>query len=127
MNKKLSMILRKQYLRFFLVAGLNTFFGYGAFALLIYFGLHYTLAVLISTVAGVLFNFKTYGLLVFNSKDNKLIFHFFGVYIVTYLCNVSGIALLAHLEFSNYMAGMIMALPIGFLGFILNKKFVFKT
>lgn len=127
MNNKLFIILRKQFVRFFLVAVLNTIFGYGVFALLIYFGLHYTLAVLISTVAGVLFNFKTYGLLVFNSKDNKLIFHFIGVYIVIYLCNVSGIAFLTHLEFSKYMAGMIMALPVGFLGFILNKKFVFKA
>lgn len=127
MNNKLSIILRKQFVRFILVAGLNTLFGYGVFALLIYFGLHYSLAVLISTVAGILFNFKTYGLLVFNSKDNKLIFHFIGVYIVTYLFNVSGIAFFTHLEFSNYMAGMIMALPVGLLGFILNKKFVFKA
>lgn len=125
MNKTISKLLNQQLIRFFLVAGLNAAFGYGMFALLIYLGLHYSMAVLISTIMGVLFNFKTYGLLVFNSKDNKLIFKFISVYIILYLCNIGGIASFEYIGIGNYMGGMLMLVPVGLLGFLLNKKFVF--
>jgi putative flippase GtrA len=127
MHKIISHILNQQLIRFFLVAGLNTLFGYGMFALLIYIGLHYSMAVLISTIAGVLFNFKTYGLLVFNSKNNKLIFKFILIYIILYLSNIGGIAAFEYFGIGNYIGGMLMLVPVGLLGFLLNKKFVFKT
>jgi putative flippase GtrA len=120
-------IVEKQIVRFVLVACLNTLFGYGTFALLIFCGLHYPFAILISTIAGVIFNFKTYGLLVFNSNANRLIIRFVVVYLLVYICNVSGIAIFEYFKISNYLAGMILALPIGFLGYFLNKRFVFNN
>lgn len=127
MIKIVKKIFDKQIVRFLLVACLNTLFGYGIFALLIFWGLKYPIAILISTIAGVLFNFKSYGLLVFNSTDNRLIIRFVGVYILVYLCNVSGIAIFEYFKVSNYIAGLILALPIGFLGYLLNKRFVFNA
>ncbi|MGC7556563.1 GtrA family protein, partial [Pandoraea pneumonica] len=44
---------------YFLVGGLNTLFGYGVFAVCLWIGLHYSLAIAISTVLGTLFNFKS--------------------------------------------------------------------
>ena len=64
------------FVKFVLVGILNTAFGYLVFALLLFLGLHYTLAVILSTIAGVLFNFKTTGTLVFKNHNNKLIFKF---------------------------------------------------
>jgi len=119
-------LLKNKLFRFFLVSGLNTVFGYGLFALLIYGGLHYPIALFISTIAGILFNFKTIGSLVFESKNNKLIFKFFGVYGITYLCNVAGLAFLKNLQLNTYIAGAILVIPVGLLTYVLNKKFVFN-
>ena len=79
------------FVKFILVGILNTAFGYGAFALLMYTGLHYSAAVVLSTIAGILFNFKTTGVLVFKNKDNSLIFKFIAVY--TLVC-ITGIIIL---------------------------------
>lgn len=114
-----------EFIRFACVAGLNTAFGYGVYAFFIWLGIHFSLATLLSTIAGVLFNFKTYGIIVFRNKSNRLIFRFIIVYVMLYLCNVASIALLKLLGLSSYMAGLIMFVPIGLLGYLLNKKFVY--
>lgn len=53
---------------FLLVGVMNAAFGYGCFAAFLYLGLHYSLALLLATILGVLFNFKSIGALVFGSK-----------------------------------------------------------
>ena len=62
---------QSRFPQFVLVGILNTAFGYGCFALFIYLGLHYTIAVLLGTCLGILFNFKTLGHLVFKNKQNR--------------------------------------------------------
>jgi putative flippase GtrA len=121
----LNKLLKKKLILFFLVSGLNTVFGYGLFALLIFIGVIYPLALLIGTIAGILFNFKTTGTLVFKNHNNRLIFKFFGVYGITYLCNLGGLALLNSFEINLYWGGAILLIPVGILAFILNKVFVF--
>lgn len=118
-------LLSPEFIRFVLVAGLNTAFGYGIFAFFIWIGLHYTLATLLSTILAILFNFKTYGVIVFRNKDNKLIFRFVLVYFVMYLCNIGGIALLKCFGLSAYMAGLVLLVPVGLLGYVMNKRFVY--
>ncbi|MBQ8045896.1 MAG: GtrA family protein, partial [Bacteroidales bacterium] len=76
MIKLLQRYITPEFIRFVLVAILNTLFGYGVYSLLVFLGLHYSVATLGSTVLGVLFNFKTYGVLVFKNTSNKLIFRF---------------------------------------------------
>jgi putative flippase GtrA len=119
-------LLENKLIRFFLVSGLNTVFGYGFFALLIFIGLSYPLALFLGTIAGILFNFKTIGGLVFNNQNNLLIFKFFGVYGITYLCNLGGLALLKSFDINTYLGGAILIIPVGLLAFLLNRTFVFK-
>ena len=126
MRKLIQKYITAGFIRFVLVAMLNTLFGYGVYTLLVYCGMHFSLATLISTILGVLFNFKTYGILVFKNSSNKLIFRFVLVYCVVYLCNIGGIALLKTLGMSSYLAGAVMLVPVGLLGFILNKIFVYS-
>ncbi|MBR5778528.1 MAG: GtrA family protein [Bacteroidales bacterium] len=126
MRKLIQKYITAEFIRFVLVAMLNTLFGYGVYTLLVYCGMHFSLATLISTILGVLFNFKTYGILVFKNSSNKLIFRFVLVYCVVYLCNIGGIALLKTLGMSSYLAGAVMLVPVGLLGFILNKIFVYS-
>lgn len=127
MKNKIRVILKIKLVRFFIVSGINTVFGYGLFALMIYLGLNYILALLFATIIGILFNFKTIGLIVFRTHNNMLIFRFFGVYGITYLFNVAGLTLLKWAGLGPYAGGAILVVPIGFLGFLMNKTFVFKV
>ena len=127
MLKDKTLALNNHFIRFILVGILNTIVGYGLFALFIYLGLHYSLAVLFSTILGVLFNFKSIGKLVFNSNNNERIYHFIGVYILLYLLNVSGLWGLSSIGMENmYVAGAILLAPLAIISFILNKNFVFN-
>ena len=127
MLKDKILTLDNHFIRFILVGILNTMVGYGLFALFIYLGLHYSLAVLFSTILGVLFNFKSIGRLVFNTSDNERIYHFIGVYMLLYLLNVSGLWGLSFIGMENmYIAGAILLVPLAIISFILNKNFVFN-
>ncbi len=114
------------FVKFVLVGILNTAFGYLVFALLLFLGLHYTLAVILSTIAGVLFNFKTTGTLVFKNHNNKLIFKFVAVYAIT---AVLGIIILRAAELAHinlYFAGLVSTGICAIISFLLNKNWVFK-
>ncbi len=118
--------MRRKFIRFILVGALNTAFGYSLFALFIYCGIHYSLAVLLSTVIGVLFNFKTIALLVFKNKNNSLIFRFISVYVFTYFLNVALLWVLKQFHFNMYLAGLLLLLPIAFITFLLHNSLVFR-
>lgn len=116
----------KKFIRFLFVGALNTLFGYLVYALFIFLGLHYSLAVFCSTILGILFNFKTIGVIVFNNNNNRLIFRFFAVYGINYILNVAGLTLLKFMGSDNmYINGLFLVLPLALLSFLLNKKYVF--
>jgi len=117
--------LGNRFFRFLVVGGINTLFGYGVFALLILTGLHYAWAALISTIAGVLFNFKTTGKFVFQSHDNKLIVRFVLVYALLYGIQVSALKGFELISISALIGGALLLLPMAVIAFILNKRFVF--
>jgi putative flippase GtrA len=121
----LMSLMQRQFIKFLFVGGINTVFGFGLFAFLIYIGFHYTIAVLIGTILGVLFNFKTTGKIVFASHDHRLIWKFFGVYSIIYLLNILGLYLLEKVIHNTYISGSILILPLALLSFILNKNYVF--
>ena len=108
-----------------MVGGINTLFGYSMFALFIFLDFHYAWASFVATVLGVLFNFKTTGVLVFRNKDNGLLFRFFCVYSVVYIGNVSMLKVLGGFGFDMYMAGAVVTVPLAVLSFVLNKLYVF--
>lgn len=113
------------FLRFIAVGVLNSVFGYGCFALLMVAGMHYVPALLLATIAGVLFNFKTTGALVFKSNNNGLIFRFIASYTIVYVVNVTGLKLLSLLGINPYYGGAVLILPMAALAFFLFKRFVF--
>lgn len=118
--------LNQKFIRFLLVGALNTLFGYGLWALLLYIGLHYTVASAISTVAGILFNFKTTGCLVFENKNNRLLLKFLMVYGLIYLLNIALLYGFELLNINLYLAGLTVLLPLAFLSYMLMRCFVFK-
>ena len=118
-------MLKQQIVRFIAVGVVNTLFGYSIYALLIYIGLNYMVAVLFATIAGVLFNFKTIGHYVFDSNDSSLLVKFFMVYALIYGINVGLIHTFSLWNIDYYTAGLLAIVPCATISFILNKRFVF--
>lgn len=128
MQRQLDSLFRLSFARFLLVGVVNTAFGYGCYVLFLYFGLADWAALLVATILGIIFNFKTIGALVFRSASNRYLFpRFLAVYIVTYCVNLALIWGLKHFGLSSYAAGACALLPVALLAFILNKTFVFKN
>ena len=73
MNEVYNKLIKNEIVLFLIVAGINTIFGFIIYGVLVYSGLSVMLAVLLSTIIGVLFNFKTYGSIVFKSNNNRLL------------------------------------------------------
>jgi putative flippase GtrA len=108
------------------VAGLNTVFGYGLFAALILIGLRYPLAAAIATVIGILFNFQTTGRLVFGRHDLSLILRFLAVYAISYVVGITLIGWADRRGISVLLAAAVLAIPMGFFSFTLQKLLVFR-
>lgn len=126
-------VFTPQFIRFILTAILNTAFGLFINYVFLYIFEHllklnhaYVVSNFLATIVSILFNFKTYGILVFKNKNNKLLFRFLMVTSFTYLLNIGGIALLEYFgSHNNYLNLTLMAIPVGILNYILNKHFVY--
>ena len=116
-----------RFARFIAVGGLNTAFGFIAYAALLALGLHYAVAVALATVLGVLFNFRSYGALVFGHPGPGRLPRFVLVYALLYGLNVAGIGLLGTVGLSALPAGLAMLLPVAAVGYLLNSRFVFGS
>ncbi len=114
-----------QFLRFLLVGGINTVFGYCMYALFTFMGLHYSIAMLLAQISGVIFNFYTTGRIVFNNSDARLFIRFFCVYITIYMVNVLLLGAFEQASYNMYIAGALLILPNALLSFFLNKILVF--
>ncbi|GAB6846305.1 GtrA family protein [Paraburkholderia kururiensis] len=115
-----------QLIRFLVVGGLNTVFGYSLFAVFTFIGLTYPVAIGLATIGGVLFNFQSIGRLVFDGAPRSRFWRFVGVYCVIYLVNLGGVRLLLSLGANVYVANAITLVPLSLLAFILNRRFVFN-
>ena len=119
-------MLAQQAFKFLLVGLLNTVVGYSLYALFLFMGMSYSVALAAATILGILFNFKTIGTMVFKSNDNTLIIKFFLVYAIIFLANLLLIKCFISLGINAYTAGIIVIVPLSAASFILNKYFVFK-
>jgi putative flippase GtrA len=119
-------IFNSTEIRFIFVGGVNTLFGFGVYSFLIFLNFHFSLAAILSTILGILFNFKTIGVYVFFNNDKSLIFKFFLVYLIIYIMNISFISVVSKMGLSYYVAGALSTVPLAFLSYILNKNYVFN-
>ncbi|HEY5823633.1 MAG TPA: GtrA family protein [Cyclobacteriaceae bacterium] len=121
-------ILTKQFIKFLIIGGLNTLFGYLIFCVFKFFIANAYLAIVLSTISGVLFNFKTYGGLVFKSKGNSKLLRFCATYLFIIGIQMAFLKALNFIGITNaYLAVAIMVLPMAALSFVLLRKFVFFT
>ncbi|MEJ0055061.1 MAG: GtrA family protein [Bacteroidota bacterium] len=119
-------IINNHFFRFLITGGINTAFGYAIFSGLTFVTKNAIISIVFANIIGVLFNFKTYGTFVFKSRNNSLIFRFFGVYVFITLLQISLLKLLSLAGISNpYIGGGILLIPMAATSFILMRKFVF--
>ena len=116
-----------RFIRFVLIGGLNTAVGYGLFALLVFWDLPYPVAIALSTLGGIAFNFQTTGRLVFKHAPLSRISCFAGVYGLTYVLNVLAIGALLRVGVDLYLANAITLFPLALLTYTLQKNLVFKA
>lgn len=121
-------LLNASFIKFLFVAAMNTCFGYLMFITCVYLLKNEYVAVVVATVIAVLFNYNTYGRIVFKSKDHSKIYRFFGVYLFIMGMQMLLLKALAFLGLANpYIAGGILTLPMAGVSFLLMRKFVFNT
>ena len=126
MTKVRTLRVDKRLHKYLLVGAINTVFGYAIFAFFIYIGMHYSIAIFFATIFGILFNFKTYGKLVFGEHTWSLLTKFILVYIVIYIAHVSLMTLFNSLTVNLYAGGVMALFPVAYLGYILNSRYVWK-
>jgi putative flippase GtrA len=109
----------------FLAAGLiNTAFGYGVYALCVAAGCGPALSVIVSTVAGVCFNYCTLGA-VFVAQRLARLPRFLAVYAVLAPMNIALVGLAEHAGVNPYLGGAFALAVVTPLTYVSMRLFVF--
>lgn len=115
----------RRFMGFLLAGGINTLFGYGAFGALIFLGTAPHFALIVSTMAGVMFNFLTSSA-VFNSRDPRKLPRFVAVYTLMLGLNILLLDLARRAGLGPLIAQAVI-LPIFSLTFLAMRRFVFAA
>lgn len=113
----------------FVIAGLlNTAFGYGAYGFLIFINIDYQSALVISTIAGIIFNYFCFSRIVFNGLNRRAVFlKFIVAYILIYGVNVAILSILVNIVNMHPFIGQGLCIPICIiLSWILMNYWVYK-
>lgn len=116
----------ERFVRFLLVGGVNTVFGYAMFALLyLSTGMH-NVAVVGATALGIVFNFFTTGRIVFGNRSWRAFLPFVAAYGVALGLNLMVLNLLL-LAGVPPLAGQAISLPVVVVSaYLLNARLVFR-
>ena len=127
LQRLIKTVFEISFIKFLLVAAMNTCFGYLMFVTCVYVLKNEYVAVVVATIIAVLFNYNTYGRIVFKSKDHSRVYRFFGVYLFIMGMQMLLLKALAFAGLANpYIAGAILTLPMAGVSFLLMRKFVFN-
>jgi putative flippase GtrA len=106
--------------RYYQAGVVNTLFGLGAYALLVWLGLN----MFVAHVAGIAFNYLTYSRHVFrDARPAKL--RFVLSYGGNYLIGLATLAAVAQVIPSPYIAGIVTALLVSILNYFVLKHLIF--
>ena len=128
----MKLIPDSQILRYLIVGGWNTVFGYCVFAFL-YFMLstriHYIIIAIISSIIAITMAYAGYKLFVFKTKGNYLS-EYLKFYVVYGFSMILGLVLLPIfvevLKLNVYLAQAVATLTCTFVSFIGHRNFSFK-
>lgn len=126
MKTVIQALWKKQWMRFLWIGALNTFFGYGVYALLLILGASYFIGSLCSIIVGIVFSFHTHSTVVFRSAVRGIFWRYLVVWTLLYLGNILLIGYLIQVGLSAYVAGLLTTLPNAMLSYLLQRRFVFR-
>ena len=117
--------LDRRFIGFLIAGGINTLFGYGVYSAQVLMGIVPHIAVVISTVVGVLFNFLTTSA-VFRSRDLRKLPRFLAVYAAMMGLNILLLDIAMRVGLGPLLAQALI-LPIFTLTFLAMRRFVFAA
>ena len=112
-------------LRFLVVGGFNTAVGYGLLLVALAIMPTTFTALVVASILGILFNFKTTGSLVFGARDPRLLPRFFGVYGVAFVYSSIGLTFLEGMGVRPWLGALVLLPSSVLLSYLLNQRFVF--
>jgi putative flippase GtrA len=115
-----------RFLRFLIAGGLNTLFGYTAFAALVWAGVTNDAAVIGSTIAGVAFNYGTYSR-VFAAQGFARLPAFIAIYGALLLANILALRFFVAAGTGAYVGQALVLILIVPITYLALKRFVFAS
>ena len=104
----LKVLARKKWVKFILTGIVNTLVGYIIFVIaLALSSQNIKISLLVNLLVGIVFNFFSYGFVVFNNLSAKQFLKFIISYLFLYVLNVNSISLLNGYEYNVYVAQLI--------------------
>jgi putative flippase GtrA len=113
-----------KFLGFLAVGGLNTAFGYAAFAATLLMGLRPELAVVVSTMAGIAFNFGSHGTL-FGSHAPRRLPRYLLTYGMLLAANIGLLKGLMAIHIHPLIGQGIVVVLLAPFSFLIMRRFVF--
>jgi len=130
MNRQfdLRVLSNHRIFRFLSVGVLNTVFGYAVYTVLLFVKVPYLTALFIATVAGVIFNYFTFGRLVFHGHGGRFVFvKFIITYVIVYISNAVLLDVLTRKFLFSPYVGQVICIPLSvLLSWLLMNKWGFK-
>ncbi len=123
----ISSFWENQFLRFLCIGAINTLFGYFAYAFLVILRIDYRIALTISTIAAVLFNFHTNGRFVFRNTGRTVLLKFIFLNVIMYIVNQGLLISCVSLGIGELISQAFIVPVIVISSFIANKLWVFKA
>ena len=114
------------FMRFVLTGGLNTGFGYASYAALVLTGMPLWLAVTGSTMLAIVFNFYSYGGLVFRQTSRSYMPRFLAFYVVLGLMNYLCLKGMSHFGIGPLVAQAILVPLLAIAGYAGLRHLVFS-
>lgn len=112
--------------RYYQMGVVNTVFGLGTYALLVWLGMNMFAAQLVSHLLGMGFNYFTYSRHVFrDAAPAKL--RFVISYGINYLLGLGALTAASHFIASPYISGLLAAVAVSVVNYFALKYLVFRT
>lgn len=114
-----------QLIRFYQAAAINTAFGFGVYALMVWLGVNLYVAQVIAQVLGVTFNYFTYSRHAFRDREASKP-SFVLAYIGNYLVNLGLLWAFAQVIRSPYIAGLAATIAASLINYLVLRSLVFR-
>jgi len=111
--------------RYYQAGIVNTAFGYGLFALLIWLGVNLYIAQIISHLLGMTFNYFTYSRHAFSDHTTTRT-RFILSYIANYFFGLLTLRVFSLFIASAYVAGFLATVVVSLVNFLVLKRLVFR-